>query len=152
MDLETSRPIWNIFCRQNWWKCWSGHWRVRERKIRGEFLVPGMSNWVDARAVREMGKALKEIWVLRWDHKGGSNDKVIRYLVSVGQQCTTTASLCRMFPNIHLPAYSFSLLLCLLLHHFLFLILSLFLFFFVVILFPGQNQRVNQWDRWSVGS
>lgn len=58
--------------------------------------------------------------------------------------------LCRVFPNIHLPAYSISFTPCLLLHHFLFLTLSFF--FFVVILFPGQNQRLNQWDVWSVGS
>lgn len=81
--------------------------RVRERKIKGEFLVPGMDNWVNTSAIMEMGKALKELWVLRWYHKRGGKNKVMICLVSVGQQCTTTASLCRILPNGHLPAYSF---------------------------------------------
>lgn len=77
---------------------------------------------------RETGKALQELWELRWDHRGGRNDQVMKYLVSVGQQFTTTASLCRLFPNIHLPAYSISFSPCLRLHHFLFLTLSLSFF------------------------
>jgi len=99
---------------------------------------------------RETGKALKELWELQWDHRRGRNDQVMKYLVSVGHQFTTIASLCGVFPNIHLPAYSISFTPCLLLHHFLFLTLSLS-FFFVVILFsgwqptpiflPGQSHR-----------
>ena len=73
---------------------------------------------------RETGKAL-ELWELQWDHRRGRNDQVMKYLVSVGHQFTTIASLCRVFPNIHLPAYSISFTPCLLLHHFLFLTLSL---------------------------
>ena len=82
-----------------------GHWSVRERKTRGECPVPGMDNWVDARAIREMGKAPKELWVLKQDHKGGGQATVMSYLASVRPQCTAIASLRRMFPNIYLPTH-----------------------------------------------
>lgn len=66
---------------------------------------------------RETGKALKELWELRWDHRGGRNDQVTQYLVQwdnssqplpLSAECFLTSTPC-------LP-----------LHHFLFLTLSLF--------------------------